>query len=66
MFELLPCRVVDSCGVGMSADIGGSIVMSAGVGGTLDSGKINLFETSVDGLDIPGYVHVYGCGRRDL
>jgi len=65
VFELLPCRAVDSCGVGMSADIGGSIVMSAGVGGTLDSGKINLFETSVDGLDIPGYVRVYGYGRRN-
>jgi len=31
----------------MSADIGGSIVMSAGVGGTLDSGKIKLFEIGV-------------------
>jgi len=51
----------------MSADIDGSIVMSAGVGGTLDSGKINLFETSVGGLDIPGYVHVCVCvcGRQD-
>ena len=63
----MPCRAVDSCGVGISADIDGSIVMSAGVGGTLDSGKINLFETSVGGLDIPGYVHVCVCvcGRQD-
>jgi len=49
----------------MSADIGGSIVMSAGVGGTLDSGKIKLFEIGVGGIDIPGYVRVCVCGRGD-
>jgi len=42
----------------MNANIDGSIALSAGVGGTLDSGKIKLFETGVPGLDFPGYVHV--------
>jgi hypothetical protein len=42
--------------VGLTADLNGSIIMNAGVGGSLDSGKIKLFEVGVPGLDFPGYV----------
>jgi len=48
-------------GVGMTATIDGSIILKAGVGGTLDSGKIKLFEVGVPGLDVPGYVVVSVC-----
>ena len=40
----------------MTADLDGTITMSAGVGGTLDSGKIKIFEVGIPGLDFPGCV----------
>ena len=40
----------------MTANLDGSITLSAGVGGSLDSGSIKLFELGVPGLDFPGYV----------
>lgn len=40
--------------IGMTADLDGTIVMSAGVGGSVDSGKILIGEIGVPGLDFPG------------
>jgi hypothetical protein len=41
---------------GITAAINGSIIMSAGVGGTFDSGKIPIVQVGVPGLDFQGYV----------
>lgn len=43
---------------GMTANVDSTIIMSAGVGGTLDSGKIKLFEVGVPGLDFPGVLSI--------
>lgn len=40
--------------IGLSMDLNGAIVMSAGVGGSLDSGAVKLFEVGIPGLDFPG------------
>ncbi|KAF8988454.1 hypothetical protein BDQ17DRAFT_1257650 [Cyathus striatus] len=37
----------------LSADLGGSINLNANVGGSLDSGKIQIFEIGIPGLDFP-------------
>jgi hypothetical protein len=47
--------------VGLNAEIDGSVTMSADASGTLDSGKITLFEVGVPGLDFPGFVLLYSC-----
>jgi len=39
---------------GLTASIDGTIDMQASASGTIDSGKIKLFEVGVPGLDFPG------------
>jgi hypothetical protein len=33
--------------------------MSAGVGGTIDSGKIRIFELGIPGFDFPGLASLF-------
>ncbi|KAJ7582528.1 hypothetical protein C8J56DRAFT_1055585 [Mycena floridula] len=43
---------------GLTADLTGSVDLKADVAGTLDSGKIPIFETIVPGLDFPGVLNI--------
>ncbi|KAJ7166831.1 hypothetical protein C8R46DRAFT_1351084 [Mycena filopes] len=43
---------------GVTADIGGTVTVAAGLNGHLDSGVINLLTTGVPGLDFPGILTV--------
>ncbi|PPQ93459.1 hypothetical protein CVT25_008563 [Psilocybe cyanescens] len=43
---------------GLTADLDGSIDMQATASGTLDSGKIKLFEVGIPGLDFPGVLTI--------
>ncbi|EKM77468.1 hypothetical protein AGABI1DRAFT_76923 [Agaricus bisporus var. burnettii JB137-S8] len=38
----------------LNADLNGAIILSAGVGGSIESGNIKLFEVGIPGLDFPG------------
>jgi len=40
--------------VDLNAELDGTIDVQAGVTGTLDSGKIQLFQVGIPGLDFPG------------
>ncbi|KAF8186252.1 hypothetical protein BJ912DRAFT_467768 [Pholiota molesta] len=44
--------------VGLDASIDGTVTMLADVSGTLDSGKLTLFEVGVPGLDFPGILTI--------
>ncbi|KAF9474083.1 hypothetical protein BDN70DRAFT_340803 [Pholiota conissans] len=43
---------------GLNAEIDGSVTMAADASGSLDSGKIPLFEVGIPGLDIPGILTI--------
>ncbi|KXN88374.1 hypothetical protein AN958_07417 [Leucoagaricus sp. SymC.cos] len=56
---LIPPKVQDFGITGsITADVDSSILMNAGVGGTLDSGKIKIFEVGVPGLSFPGVLEI--------
>ncbi|KAG6889555.1 hypothetical protein C0995_016682 [Termitomyces sp. Mi166 len=43
---------------GMTGDIDGSVTMKATASGTLDSGKLKIFEVGIPGLDFPGVLTI--------
>ncbi|KAF8066939.1 hypothetical protein FPV67DRAFT_1417007 [Lyophyllum atratum] len=54
---IIPPKVKDFAVITtLTADLDGSVTMVATVSGTLDSGKLKIFEVGVPGLDFPGYV----------
>ncbi|KAF8988456.1 hypothetical protein BDQ17DRAFT_1257644 [Cyathus striatus] len=56
---ILPPKVEDfAITASLSADLGGSINLNANVGGSLDSGKIQIFEIGIPGLDFPGILTI--------
>lgn len=42
--------------LGLNANLDGTIDIKVNATGIIDSGKIKLYEVSIPGLDIPGYV----------
>ncbi|KAF7295672.1 hypothetical protein MIND_01107500 [Mycena indigotica] len=50
---------------GVSANIGGTVTMVAGLSGRMDSGKINLLNQAVTGLNFPGVLTVGPVFRID-
>ncbi|KAF4610324.1 hypothetical protein D9613_010280 [Agrocybe pediades] len=56
---VVPPKVSDfSIIAGLTASIDGTIDMQASASGTIDSGKIKLFEVGVPGLDFPGILTI--------
>ncbi|KAJ3569322.1 hypothetical protein NP233_g5127 [Leucocoprinus birnbaumii] len=56
---VIPPKVTDfGITSAMTANLDSTIKMSAGVGGSIDSGKIKLFEVGVPGLDFPGVLSI--------
>ncbi|KAH9475749.1 hypothetical protein JR316_0011308 [Psilocybe cubensis] len=56
---ILPPEVTSfSLIAGLNADLDGTIDLQATASGTLDSGKIQLFEVGIPGLDFPGVLTI--------
>ncbi|RDB15048.1 hypothetical protein Hypma_005455 [Hypsizygus marmoreus] len=56
---IIPPKVEDFAVItSLTADLDGSLTMLAGLSGTLDSGKIKIFEIGVPGLDFPGVLTI--------
>ncbi|KAG6867774.1 hypothetical protein C0993_011259 [Termitomyces sp. T159_Od127] len=56
---IIPPNVEDfSVFIKLSGDINGTVTMKATASGTLDSGKLKLFEVGIPGLDFPGLLTI--------
>ncbi|KAJ3573067.1 hypothetical protein NP233_g2672 [Leucocoprinus birnbaumii] len=56
---VIPPKVTDfGITSGLTANLDSTIKMTAGVGGSIDSGEIKLFEVGIPGLDFPGVLSI--------
>jgi len=53
-YHLAGFRIIILAFLDLNAELDGTIDLQAGLTGTLDSGKIQIFEVGIPGLDFPG------------